>query len=51
MLTNAIRSNVALNIEKLKSAPPILNAAADGKKIRVVGGVYKLGTGRVELLS
>jgi carbonic anhydrase len=51
MLTNAIRSNVALNIEKLKSAPPILNAAADGKKIRIVGGVYKLGTGRVELLS
>lgn len=51
MLTNAIRSNVALNVEKLKSTPPILNAAADGKKIRVVGGVYKLRTGRVELLS
>jgi carbonic anhydrase len=51
VLANAIRSNVALNVEKLKSTGPILNAAADNKKIRVVGGVYKLRTGRVELLS
>jgi carbonic anhydrase len=51
MLANAIRRNVALNVENLKNAAPILNAAADDKKIRVVGGVYALRTGRVELLS
>ena len=42
MLANAIRRNVALNVEKLKSAGPILKAAVDDKKIRVVGGIYKL---------
>jgi carbonic anhydrase len=51
MLANAIRSNVALNVDKLKAAAPILRAAVDDKKIRVVGGVYELKTGRVALLS
>jgi carbonic anhydrase len=40
VLVNAIRSNVALNVEKLKNTGPILNAAVDDKKIRIVGGVY-----------
>jgi carbonic anhydrase len=51
MLDNAIRSNVALNVDKLKSAAPILKAAADDKKILVVGGVYKLRTGKVQLTA
>jgi carbonic anhydrase len=51
MLANAIRQNVALNVDKLKSAAPILKAAADDKKIRVVGGVYGLKTGKVQLLA
>ncbi len=51
MLTNAIRRNVTLNVEKLKTAGPILSAAAADKKIRVVGGVYELRSGRVGLLS
>ena len=51
MLANAIRRNVALNVEKLKAAGPILKAAVDDKKIRVVGGIYKLASGRVELVA
>src|ERR1700688_2583723 len=51
LLANAIRSNVALTVDKLKSAAPILKSFVDDKKIRVVGGVYELKTGRVELLS
>ena len=51
MLANAIRSNVTLNVEKLKNAGPILSAAASGNKIRIVGGIYLLKTGRVELLG
>ncbi len=50
MLANAIRRNVILNVEKLKKAAPILSAAADAKKIRVVGGVYELGSGQVSLV-
>ena len=51
LLANAIRHNVALNVEKLKSAAPILKSFVDDKKINVVGGIYELKTGRVELLS
>jgi carbonic anhydrase len=51
MLANAIHRNVALNVEKLKTTAPILNAAVGDKKLRVVGGVYQLKTGRVELLG
>jgi carbonic anhydrase len=51
LLTNAISSNVTLNVEKLKSAGPILKSFVDDKKIRVVGGVYELKSGRLEMLS
>jgi len=51
MLANAIRRNVMLNVEKLKQSAPILSAAAGAKKIRVVGGVYALRSGRVDLVD
>lgn len=51
MLANAIQRNVALNVQALSSAGPILKAAVDDKEIRVVGGVYKLNSGKVALLS
>jgi carbonic anhydrase len=51
MLDNAIRRNVMLNVEKLKQTAPILSAAADAKKIRVVGGVYALRSGRVGVVD
>jgi carbonic anhydrase len=51
MLANAIRRNVVLNVEKLKSAAPILKSFADDKKIKIVGGVYNLKTGRVEIVG
>jgi carbonic anhydrase len=51
VLANATRRNVTLNVERLKGAAPILSAFANDKKIRVVGGVYELRTGRVQLLG
>jgi carbonic anhydrase len=51
LLANAIRRNVMLNVDKLKAAAPILKSFADDQKIRVVGGVYALKNGRIELLS
>jgi carbonic anhydrase len=50
MLANAIRRNVMLNVEKLTTATPILNTFVDNKRVRVVGGIYKLASGKVELL-
>ena len=51
VLANAIRRNVTLNVEKLKTGSPILKSFVEGKKMQVVGGVYQLRSGRVELLT
>jgi carbonic anhydrase len=51
VLNNAIRQNVIDNVDKLKSATPILSAAVNDKKIQVVGGIYRLSSGKVELVS
>ncbi|VIO69925.1 Carbonic anhydrase 2 [Bradyrhizobium ivorense] len=48
---NAIRQNVTDNVDKLKSAGPILNAAVEQNRLKVVGGLYRLDTGRVDLLN
>jgi carbonic anhydrase len=49
-LANAIRQNVIDNVAKLRSATPILSAAVEQNKLKVVGGIYRLGDGRVELV-
>jgi len=51
VLNKAIRQNVIDNVAKLKSAAPILNAAVEQGKLKVVGGIYRLTTGTVELLA
>jgi carbonic anhydrase len=50
-LDNAIRQNVIDNVAKLKSATPILNSAVEQGKLKVVGGIYRLRDGRVEMIS
>ncbi|MBR1127958.1 carbonic anhydrase [Bradyrhizobium iriomotense] len=51
VLDKAIRQNVVDNVAKLKAAAPILNAAAEQGKIKVVGGIYRLTTGTVDLIA
>ena len=51
LLANAIRRNVTLNVEKLKATAPILKSFFDGKKINVVGAIYELKSGRVQLVA
>jgi carbonic anhydrase len=51
LLENAIRRNVMLNVEKLRAAPPILKSFVDDKKIRVIGGIYRIKSGHVELVT
>jgi len=50
-LGNAIRQNVIDNVAKLKSAAPILNSAVEQRKLKVVGGIYRLRDGQVEMIS
>lgn len=50
VLANAIRDNVKLNVERLQNASPILDKAVGDKSLRVVGGVYRLASGKVDLV-
>jgi carbonic anhydrase len=50
-LAKAIRQNVLDNVAKLSAATPILSAAVEQHKLRVVGGVYGLRNGRVEIVT
>lgn len=50
-LGKAIRQNVVDNVARLSSATPILSAAVENKKLRVIGGVYRLDNGRVDLIA
>jgi carbonic anhydrase len=51
LLVNAIKQNVVLTIQTLQTAEPILSEAVNQKKLKVVGGVYDLKTGKVELVN
>jgi carbonic anhydrase len=50
-LGKAIRQNVIDNVAKLGSATPILSAAVEQRKLKVVGGVYGLKDGRVDMVG
>jgi carbonic anhydrase len=50
-LGKAIKQNVVDNVAKLSSATPILSAAVEQRKLKVVGGVYRLKNGRVEMIT
>jgi carbonic anhydrase len=51
LLANAIRENVLLNVQALKTASPILSDYVGSGKVKVVGGIYRLKDGSVEWLS
>jgi carbonic anhydrase len=51
LLTNAIKENVLLTVQRLQAAQPILSDAVSNQKLKIVGGVYDLRTGKVELVS
>lgn len=46
-----VKKNVVLNVEELRKQPPILSQLVDSKKLKIVGGVYHLNTGKVELIA
>ncbi len=48
---NAIRANVEAGVRRLKTLAPILGPAVAQKRLKVVGGVYDLKTGRVSMVA
>jgi carbonic anhydrase len=49
-LAEAIAQNVRYNVRRLREATPIISEAVAGGKVKVVGGVYDIATGKVTLL-
>ena len=49
-LAIAINHNIQINVSKLKAALPILSQAVGSRKIKVVGGLYRLKSGKVDIL-
>jgi carbonic anhydrase len=50
-LDNAIRQNVIDTVARLKTATPILSAAVEQNKLKVVGGIYRLRDGKVDMVG
>lgn len=49
-LDEAIKQNVRYNVRRLLDAKPIIAEAAAAGKVKVVGGMYDLATGKVALI-
>jgi carbonic anhydrase len=50
-LDRAIAANVRTGVAKLKSLEPTLTRYVETKRVKVVGGVYDLATGKVTLVA
>lgn len=50
-LINVTKANIIMTVEKLRTKTPVLDYYHDHKKIRIVGGLYHLSTGKVELIA
>jgi carbonic anhydrase len=47
---NAVRINVAMQVEQLKNLEPVLSKSVTNNKVKIVGAVYHLESGKVEFL-
>jgi carbonic anhydrase len=50
-LDNVIKENVLVGVRRLETLEPILSKLARTEELKVVGGVYELSTGKVEVLK
>ena len=50
LVDNAVRVNVAKQVDQLKGLEPVLSKKVKNGEIKIVGAVYHLETGKVELL-
>ncbi len=49
MVAKTVENNVKLTIDRIRERSPILKEMEDNNEINIVGGVYKLSSGKVEL--
>ncbi|MCI0467356.1 MAG: carbonic anhydrase [Beijerinckiaceae bacterium] len=51
LLDASIRENVALNVTRLNTAQPLLASFAESAKVKIVGGIYELATGKIGMVA
>ena len=51
MAFNAVRANVKHGVKQLRGSLPILGEMYEQEKIKIVGAIYHLETGKVEFLD
>ncbi|MDN7143192.1 carbonic anhydrase [Pseudomonas sp. JQ170] len=51
LMENATVQNVKDSVQRLKNATPLLTDALSKGTLKVAGGIYRLGTGKVELIA
>jgi carbonic anhydrase len=51
LLENAIKANVQIGVERLRTLDPIVARALQQRQIKIIGAVYDLHTGRVTVLG
>lgn len=49
-LEKAVKANVLMVVDQLKNSP-VISKLVEQNKVKVVGGIYHLGSGKVELLT
>jgi carbonic anhydrase len=49
-LDNAIRANVQIGMDRIRKQPPIIQPLVKEGRVKVVGGIYDLRTGKVTLV-
>lgn len=49
LLPNAIRANIDFNIDKLKSASPVLRKAIPAKGLQIIGAIHNIYDGNVDM--
>lgn len=50
-LDNAVKINVAMEVEQLKNLNPLLKTAVDKGELKIVGAVYNLENGKIEFID
>ncbi len=48
---NAVKINVAMQVQQLQNMGPVLTKAVQSGQTQIVGAVYDLETGKVEFLN
>jgi carbonic anhydrase len=51
LMDNATAQNVKDSVKRLQNASPLLTDALAKGTLKIVGGVYRLATGKVELIA